>query len=228
LFREIESQFDVTDFSPIRIGLSTVGLSLVVNGTDAGGTVPISAAIVACQLFSEPEAGSDLAGVRTRAENDGDVAPHRAEGVDVERTFADVGLALVRTDADAEAPGLSAFIVPMHADGVRSDCCASSRVERASARCSSIGSPCTTTCAPAPSARMGGRQHWPPSERRPAPFARAHRGFALLLALADRQGQRSDPSNANASPTSQCGCAALPQRAHAEHAGRAPKGPERG
>lgn len=71
-----------------------------------------------CQLFSEPGAGSDLAGVRTRAEKTG--TGWRIDGQKVwssAAASADYGILLARTSSDRYR-GLSMFIVPMHADGV--------------------------------------------------------------------------------------------------------------
>jgi alkylation response protein AidB-like acyl-CoA dehydrogenase len=124
LFRALEASFAVPDWSPIRIGLSTVGPGIVACGTAdqvRRFSVPIQeGAKVACQLFSEPEAGSDLAAVRTRAQRDGDV--WRLDGQKVwtsNAAFADIGLALVRTDPSApKHKGLTAFVVPMDQPGV--------------------------------------------------------------------------------------------------------------
>ncbi len=73
-----------------------------------------------CQLFSEPGAGSDLAGLATRADRDGDV--FRISGQKVWNTsahHADYGLLLARTDWDApKHRGITYFAVPMHQDGV--------------------------------------------------------------------------------------------------------------
>ena len=76
-----------------------------------------------CQLFSEPAAGSDLAGITTRARE-----PGRGKrgwvlnGQKVWTTlaqFADFGLLLARTDPDVpKHKGLTMFVVPMHAPGV--------------------------------------------------------------------------------------------------------------
>ena len=73
-----------------------------------------------CQLFSEPSAGSDLAGLRTTGVRDGE--GWVLNGQKVWNTFAhesDFGLCIARTDRDvAKHAGLSAFIVDMHAPAV--------------------------------------------------------------------------------------------------------------
>jgi alkylation response protein AidB-like acyl-CoA dehydrogenase len=78
------------------------------------------AELLACQLFSEPGAGSDLAGVSCRAELNGDEwvvngqkvwtsgAPHAAYGELIARTDRDV----------PKHRGLTAFLVPLDAPGV--------------------------------------------------------------------------------------------------------------
>jgi alkylation response protein AidB-like acyl-CoA dehydrogenase len=70
------------------------------------------------QLFSEPGAGSDLAGVRTRAERT--ATGWRIDGQKVwssAAASADYGLLLARTSPDKHR-GLSMFIVPMDTPGV--------------------------------------------------------------------------------------------------------------
>ncbi|HEX4864713.1 MAG TPA: acyl-CoA dehydrogenase family protein [Acidimicrobiales bacterium] len=124
LYRRLEANYAVADLSPLRIGLSTVGPSLVANGTEAQVrrfAVGIQAGeVVACQLFSEPEAGSDLANVKTRAVRDGDVWILSGQKVWTSNAqFADIGLALARTDPNVpKHRGLTAFVVPMRSPGV--------------------------------------------------------------------------------------------------------------
>ena len=73
-----------------------------------------------CQLFSEPDAGSDLAALSTRAERDGD--DWVVEGQKVWTTWAgksDFGILLARTDRDAPRHrGISYFLCPMRQHGV--------------------------------------------------------------------------------------------------------------
>ena len=72
------------------------------------------------QLFSEPGAGSDLAGLSTRAVRDGDEWIVNGQKVwSSGGTHADWGLLVARTDPDVpKHNGLTMFLVDMHSPGV--------------------------------------------------------------------------------------------------------------
>jgi acyl-CoA dehydrogenase len=76
--------------------------------------------LIACQLFSEPGAGSDIASVATRAKRDGGdwvIAGQKVWTTGAQH--ADMGLILVRTDPTVpKHKGISAFLVDMRAAGV--------------------------------------------------------------------------------------------------------------
>jgi alkylation response protein AidB-like acyl-CoA dehydrogenase len=109
-----------------RIGVNLVGPTLLAYGTTEQKTrwLPdiLSARRLWCQLFSEPDAGSDLASLRTTAVRDDSAGGWRLEGQKVWTSyaqFADLGLCLARTDLDApKRKGISAMVVDMHAPGV--------------------------------------------------------------------------------------------------------------
>jgi alkylation response protein AidB-like acyl-CoA dehydrogenase len=107
-----------------RAGITLVGPTLIAHGTDAQrarwlGRI-LSGDDVWCQLFSEPDAGSDLASLTTRAVRTAD--GYRVTGQKVwssYATFADLAIALVRTDPDAPPHrGISMLAIPMDAPGV--------------------------------------------------------------------------------------------------------------
>ncbi|HPG26072.1 MAG TPA: acyl-CoA dehydrogenase family protein, partial [Myxococcota bacterium] len=106
------------------IGIGMCGPTILAHGTPEQRKrwIPklISGEEVWCQLFSEPSAGSDLAGLRSTAVRQGD--DWIVNGQKIWTTgaqFCDWGVLVVRTDPTvAKHAGLTYFVVDMHAPGV--------------------------------------------------------------------------------------------------------------
>lgn len=75
---------------------------------------------ICCLLYSEPNAGSDLAGIRTKAERDGDEFVITGQKIWTSNAQeAEYGMLLTRTDWDvAKHRGITFFLFPMKQDGV--------------------------------------------------------------------------------------------------------------
>jgi alkylation response protein AidB-like acyl-CoA dehydrogenase len=108
-----------------RIGVNLVGPTLLAHGTDTQKEqwLPdiLGARQLWCQLFSEPDAGSDLASLTTRAvRTDGGYLVSGRKVWTSYAQFADWGLCLARSDPDApkRQQGITMLVVDMHAEGV--------------------------------------------------------------------------------------------------------------
>jgi alkylation response protein AidB-like acyl-CoA dehydrogenase len=106
------------------IGQGMCGPTLMAFGHDADKKKYLprlaSGEDVWCQLFSEPSAGSDVAGLRTRAEKKGD--DWIVNGQKVWTTgahFSDYGIVITRTDpSQLKHKGLTMFFLDMKSPGV--------------------------------------------------------------------------------------------------------------
>jgi alkylation response protein AidB-like acyl-CoA dehydrogenase len=120
----LEAGFDTPPMTAYGIGLGMVAPTILAHATEEVKALYLQPLwrgdIVACQLFSEPGAGSDLAGVQTKAVRDGDEWLVTGQKVWTSGAhLSDIGEIICRSDPDApKHKGLTGFVVDMRAPGV--------------------------------------------------------------------------------------------------------------
>ncbi|MEZ5321795.1 MAG: acyl-CoA dehydrogenase family protein [Microthrixaceae bacterium] len=124
VYRTLEAGYDVADQSIFTIGLGMVAPTIAAHGIEEirrRFLVPLHRGdVIACQLFSEPGAGSDLASLSTSAVRDGDSWVVNGQKVWTSNAHhAQIGEIICRTDpAAAKHAGMTGFLVDMDAPGV--------------------------------------------------------------------------------------------------------------
>ncbi|MEM8920120.1 MAG: acyl-CoA dehydrogenase family protein, partial [Pseudomonadota bacterium] len=123
IWNQEEGKFDSPSV-PFIIGLGMCVPTVIAFGSDAHKARYVRPALrgeeIWCQLFSEPSAGSDVAGLKTKAVRDGDDWIINGQKVWTSGAhYSDYGIVLVRTDpTKPKHKGLTMFIVNMKQEGV--------------------------------------------------------------------------------------------------------------
>jgi alkylation response protein AidB-like acyl-CoA dehydrogenase len=110
--------------SPFQIGEGMCGPTLMAYGSEADRRRYLpkiaSGEEIWCQLFSEPAGGSDVAGLRTRAERDGDHWIINGQKIWTSGAhYSDHGILITRTDPNVpKHKGLTMFYIDMRSPGV--------------------------------------------------------------------------------------------------------------
>jgi alkylation response protein AidB-like acyl-CoA dehydrogenase len=110
--------------SPFQIGEGMCGPTLMAYGSESDKRRYLpkiaSGEEIWCQLFSEPAGGSDVAGLRTRAERDGDNWIVNGQKIWTSGAhYSDYGILITRTDPNVpKHKGLTMFYIDMKSPGV--------------------------------------------------------------------------------------------------------------
>lgn len=150
--------------------LELISSLLVRHGRDAQRKLlpeilSMTAKVAYC--ITEPEAGTDVSGIRTTADKDGD--GWRLNGGKIwihNAPVADYGFVLARTDKDAGNRGMSIFIVDLHAKGVERG----PKEHKMGQRASQVGALTFTDVRLGPDALLG----------------EAGRGFHMMMSVLDK------------------------------------------
>jgi alkylation response protein AidB-like acyl-CoA dehydrogenase len=125
VWQSLENSYDVPTLAPFGIGLGMVAPTILAHAIEDVRRQYLAPMyrgdIVACQLFSEPVAGSDLAGIQTKAIRDGDEWILNGQKVWTSGAhYSDIGEIITRTSSypDSRHRGLTMFLVDMRAPGV--------------------------------------------------------------------------------------------------------------
>lgn len=123
-FGELEARYEVPNLAILTIALGFVGPALLATAGEELKQRYLAKLyrgdVIMCQLFSEPNAGSDLAAASTRAVRDGDEWVINGQKVWTSSAHAaDLGICVTRTNLEApKHRGLTTFLVDMRAPGV--------------------------------------------------------------------------------------------------------------
>ncbi len=123
-FAEVESHYRFPAQGQFGIGLGMIAPTILAHATPEVRDRYLRGVergeILACQLFSEPIAGSDLAGIQTGAVRDGDEWIVNGQKVWTSGAqYSDIGEIITRTSPDKpKHRGMTMFLVDMHAPGV--------------------------------------------------------------------------------------------------------------
>jgi alkylation response protein AidB-like acyl-CoA dehydrogenase len=123
IFHEEEAGY-ISASGVFSVGIGMAGPTIIAHGTDQQKERYLPPTLrgeeIWCQLFSEPNAGSDLGGLRTSAVRDGDEWVVNGQKVWTSGAhYSDWGILLTRSDPDApKHRGITYFLVDMRTPGI--------------------------------------------------------------------------------------------------------------
>ena len=122
-FNSLSRKFDVPGDAALTVSLGMIAPTILRHADERQKQEYLPALfrgeLIACQLFSEPDAGSDLASIKTKAVRDGDRWQITGQKVWTSGAhLADVGEIICQTEPGPRHRNLTAFMVDMHARGV--------------------------------------------------------------------------------------------------------------